>query len=55
MIDPDGPLVDTSGAGRFANGVEPVAPGGWKGRATGVLGDGDNMLMGKKNPKDKLI
>ena len=54
MIAPDVPIVGNSGAGRFANGVEPVAPGGWNGRM-GVLGDGDNMLMGKNNPKDKLI
>jgi len=55
MSGPAGPVVDTSGAGRFANGVEPLAPGGWKGRV-GVLGAGDNIiLLGKKNPKDKLI
>ena len=51
MIDPDGPLADTSGAGRFANGVEPAATGGWKGRATGVLGGGAEHAEGQEKPK----
>ena len=55
MTWPEAPVDGTNGAGRFASGVEPEAPGGWKGRI-GVLGEGDNIiLLGKKNPKDKLI
>ena len=37
MTGPEAPVDGTNGAGRFASGVEPEAPGGWKG-LTGVLG-----------------